>query len=251
MSRVLRHHPWQRARVLWILPIPLGLFALGLWLASEGQSLLGLGLAAVGVLALALVPRRYRQRNEGYLLEPEGVRFHGRLFRKEAFEGAELPLSGRLTAALRLRFRGEALSVPLNLPGRDELLAYLGVDWRQVEGLEAYLRRWRGMHWLVWDTVYPPRESEEVLLWALGVYRRRMRWVWVGMGLLALGLLGAYLSGPPAPDFWLYLMLTGLFLALARWFILGWSGLLSRGWFGFNPLDGQWRTKALGREERA
>jgi hypothetical protein len=175
------------------------LLALGLWV----QELWGL---LLGVLLLGAFLLHYRRTAYVLALEPEGVRHEGRLYPKEALKGVALDtLFGRIF----LDFGGERLPLPLGLPGWDEALAHLGVDWREVEGLEAYLLGQRGRVWFL-GALYPPREAEGVHRWALGLYRRHFLKVYGALALSALGFLLLDL----AQDLGLALLLLGLVLAL-------------------------------------
>ena len=163
-------------------------------------------------------------------LEPEGVRHEGRLYPREALKGVALdPLFGRLF----LDFAGERLPLPLGLPGWDEALAHLGVDWRGVEGLEDYLLGQRGRVWFL-GALYPPREAEGVHRWALGLYRRHFLKIYGALALAGVGLsLSSLAEG-------LGVALVALGFGLALWWLHFFPHDLVRLWRGlgrYNPLD--------------
>ncbi|MCH1928276.1 hypothetical protein L6232_26120, partial [Shewanella sp. C31] len=78
-------------------------------------------------------------------LEPEGLRYQGRLFLRERLEGVRLD---RLRGRLWLDFGGEGLPLPLGLPGWDEALAHLGRAWREGSDREADVLSLRGPRWV-------------------------------------------------------------------------------------------------------
>ena len=158
-------------------------------------------------------------------LEPEGVRHGGRLYPREALKGVALD---RLLGRLFLDFAGERLPLPLGLPGWDEALAHLGVDWRGVEGLEDYLLRLRGRVWFL-GALYPSREAEGVHRWALGLYRRHFLKIY---GALALAGVGPSLLSL-AEGLGVALSVLGFGLALLS--VLGFG--LALWWLSFFPHD--------------
>jgi hypothetical protein len=184
----------------------------------------------VGGLLLLAFALHLRRTAYTLALEPEGVRHGGRLYPREALKGVALdPLFNRLF----LDFGGERLPLPLGLPGWDEALAHLGVDWRGVEGLEAYLLVHRGWVWF-WGRLYPPREAEGVHRWALGLYRRHFLKIYGALALFGVGLsLSSLAEGLGAA-------LAALGFGLAFWWLHFFPHdlvRLRRGLGRYNPLD--------------
>ncbi|MGC8905470.1 hypothetical protein [Thermus sp.] len=219
-----------RWRLWWALLLGLLLLAFG-FKAREPLALLVGGLL---VLAFALHLRRTAY---ALTLELEGVRYGGRLYPKEALEGVALdPLWGRLL----LDFGGERLPLPLGLPGWDEVLAQLGVDWREVEDLVDYLLSQRGRVWFL-GVLHPPREAEGVHLWAQGLYRRHFLKIYGALALLGVGLaLFSLAEG-------LGLALFALGFGLALWWLLVFPHDLVRlrgGGGRYNPLDPEFQKLA-------
>jgi hypothetical protein len=130
-----------------------------------------------------------------------------------------------LAFALHLRRTG--------LPGWDQALAHLGVDWRGVEGLEDYLLGQRGRVWFL-GALYPPREAEGVHRWALGLYRRHFLKIYGALALAGVGLpLLSLAEG-------LGVALFALGLGLAFWWFSSFPHDLVRlrgGGGRYNPLD--------------
>lgn len=192
---------WARWRLGWALLFGVLLLALGLGMRELWGLLLGVLLLWTFALNL---------RRTGYTvgLEAEGLRHGGRLYRREALRGVTLDAPwGRLW----LDFGEERLSLPLGLPGWDEALAHLGVDWRGVEGLQDYLLGQRGRVWFL-GALHPPREAEGVHQWALGLYRRHFRKVYGAFALAALGFL--LLALKPTQGLGVAVLLLGAALAL-------------------------------------
>jgi hypothetical protein len=178
-------------------------------------------------LAFAL---HFRRTAYTLALEPGGVRHEGRLYPREALKGVALD---RLFGRLFLDFAGERLPLPLGLPGWDQALAHLGVDWRGVEGLEGYLLGQRGRVWFL-GALYPPREAEGVHRWALGLYRRHFLKIYGALALLGVGL--ALLSLAEG----LGVALFALGFGLALWWLHFFPHdlvRLRRGGGRYNPLD--------------
>ena len=211
---------WARWRLWWALLLGAFLLAFALW-ARELWSLL------LGVLLLGAFALHFRRTGYAVALEPEGLRYEGRFYPRGALKGVRLdPLLGRL----RLDFGGDGLPLPLGLPGWDEVLAHLGVGWREVEGLEDYLLGQRGLVWFL-GSLYPPREAEGVHAWALGVYRRHFRRIYGALALAGAGLL--------LPE-GLGTVLFALGLGLALWWLLFFPHDMVRlrgGGGRYNPLD--------------
>lgn len=211
---------WARFRLWWALLLGAFLLAFGVW----ARELWGLLLGGLLLLAFAVHLRR-----TGYAvaLEPEGLRYQGRLYPRGALRGVGLD---RLRGRLWLDFGGERLPLPLGLPGWDEALAHLGVAWREVEGLEDYLLGQRGRVWFL-GILYPPREAEGVHGWAMGVYRRHFLRIYGALALAGVGLLLPEGLG------------TALFVlgfGLALWWLLSFPHDLVRlrgGGGRYNPLD--------------
>ncbi len=176
----------------------------------------------------------FRRTGYAVALEPEGLRYEGRFYPRGALKGVRLdPLLGRLW----LDFGGERLPLPLGLPGWDGVLAHLGVDWREVEGLEGYLLLNRGRVWFL-GGLYPPREAEGVHAWALGVYRRHFRRIYGALALAGVGLLLFSLAEG------LGTALLALGFGLALWWLLSfpYDMVRLRGGGGrYNPLDPEFR----------
>jgi hypothetical protein len=207
------------------------------WALLLGAFFLAFGLPArepwvllMGGLSLLAFAVHLRRTAYTLALEPEGVRHGGRLYPREALKGVALdPLFRRLF----LDFGGEQLPLPLGLPGWDEALAHLGVDWRGVEGLENYLLGHRGWAWFL-GALYPPREAEGVHRWALGLYRRHFLKIY---GALALMWVGGALSSLAER---LGAALAALGFGLALWWLEFFPHDLvriRRGLGRYNPLD--------------
>jgi hypothetical protein len=219
-----------RWRLWWALLLGAFLLALGLWVQE-------LWVLLLGALLLGAFLLHYRRTAYVLALEPEGVRHEGRLYPKEALKGVALDtLFGRIF----LDFGGERLPLPLGLPGWDEALAHLGVGWREVEGLEAYLLDQRGRVWFL-CALHPPREAEGVHRWALGLYRRHFLKI---HGALALSVLGFLLLGL-AQGLGLAVLLLGSALALFWANSFPHDLVRLRGGSGrYNPLDPEFQRLA-------
>ena len=141
---------WARWRLWWALLLGAFLLAFASIITTFAELVLLLG-------AFAL---HFRRTGYAVALEPEGLRYEGRFYPRGALKGVRLdPLLGRL----RLDFGGDGLPLPLGLPGWDEVLAHLGVGWREVEGLEDYLLGQRGLVWFLLP------EGLGTVLFALGL----------------------------------------------------------------------------------
>jgi len=227
----------MRWRLWWALLLGALLLALGLWTRE-------LWVLLLGILLLGAFLLHYHRTAYVLALEPEGVRREGRLYPKEALKGVALDaLFGRIF----LDFGGERLPLPLGLPGWDEALAHLGVDWRGVEGLEDYLLGQRGRVWFL-GALHPPREAEGVHRWALGLYRRHFLKIY---GALALSVLGVLLLGlEAAQGLGVAVLLLGV--ALAPFWANSFPHDLVRlrgGGGRYNPLDPEFQRLAEeGRE---
>lgn len=209
------------------------------WALLLGAFLLAFGLTArepwvllMGGLSLLAFAVHFRRTAYTLALEPEGVRHGGRLYPREALKGVALD---RLLGRLFLDFGGERLPLPLGLPGWDEALAHLGVDWRGVEGLEDYLLGQRGRVWFL-GALYPPREAEGVHRWALGLYRRHFLKIYGALALVGVGL--ALIHSSLAEG--LGAALAALGFGLALWWLHFFPHdlvRLRRGLGRYNPLD--------------
>jgi hypothetical protein len=221
--RELAFPAWMRWRFWWALLLGAFLLALGLTDREPWVLLMG------GLLLLAFA-LHLRRTAYTLALEPEGVRHGGRLYSREALKGVALD---RLFGRLFLDFAGERLPLPLGLPGWDQALAHLGVDWRGVEGLEDYLLGQRGRVWFL-GALYPPREAEGVHRWALGLYRRHFLKIYGALALAGVGLpLLSLAEG-------LGVALFALGLGLAFWWFSSFPHDLVRlrgGGGRYNPLD--------------
>ncbi|GLV49239.1 hypothetical protein TJA_23410 [Thermus sp. LT1-2-5] len=243
----LRYHPWQTKAALLRFLLGGGATLFALWAAweagREGEAwawLLLFGVLAFAPLYLyrtGLAP--LLRRGLEVALEPEGVRLGGRFYPKAAFRGLQGPLGkpgpfGPLYP-FHLEF-GETVPLPLDLPGWDQLLAHLGLDWTEHPGLVSYLSRAKGMGWLN-GLLYPPEEVLEAWERARRRYRRDMGRLWFSPLLLGLGVILEVLGLSPWGG---YLALLGflvfLFVFLPTWHSLfGLGGL--QGWVSrYNPL---------------
>uniref|UniRef100_A0A7C2BZ83 Uncharacterized protein n=1 Tax=Thermus islandicus TaxID=540988 RepID=A0A7C2BZ83_9DEIN len=221
---------WARWRLGWALLLGAFLLAFGLTAWEPLALLVG------GLLLLAFALHR-RRTAYALALEPEGVRHEGRLYPREALKGVALDA---LFGGIFLDFGGERLPLPLGLPGWDEALAHLGVDWWGVEGLEDYLLGQRGRVWFL-GALHPPREAEGVHRWALGLYRRHFLKVYGALALLGVGLSLLSLAEG------LGVALFALGCGLALWWLLSFPHDLVRlrgGGGRYNPLDPEFQRLA-------
>ncbi len=235
--KTLRYAPWQVWAAwgrLWAFLVLLG-FAF--WFAQHWLlvSLLLALPAALYLYATALGP--LLRSSLRVVLEPEGIRVGEKLYLRERFAGVEGPmgrwtwmeerLGGLLSYRYRLRlawrfsnkplfylvFGEERVPLWLDLPGWDQVLAHLGLDWREHPGLRRYLYTARGLAWLN-GLIYPPAEAEGPWREARRRYRQVCGWMWAGVGLCLLGVLVSGWIPEEGVGFglWLVVSFAGLYL---------------------------------------